>query len=116
MTQGLRYLSQRAIACDSSCSNIHTLQHTRAWFDEMEMRVLKRPARSPDLNPMKNVWAVLASKVYANAKQFSSVSELTAAILAAWDTIRLPYLRSLIESLPKRCIEIVRRKGCKFPY
>ena len=40
------------------------------------LKVLKWPARSPHLNPIENVWGVLAREVYSNGKQYFSVQEL----------------------------------------
>ena len=44
--------------------SVHRSRHTSAWFSEMDMDVLKWPAKSLDLNPIENVWCVLARKVY----------------------------------------------------
>ena len=37
-------------------------------FEKKQVKVLKWPARSPDLNPIQNLWSILAAKVYANGK------------------------------------------------
>ncbi|KAE8902809.1 hypothetical protein PF010_g9645 [Phytophthora fragariae] len=37
-----------------------------AFFEEQEVSVVDWSARSPDLKPIQNLWAILACKVYAN--------------------------------------------------
>ncbi|KAG2777874.1 hypothetical protein PC129_g10539 [Phytophthora cactorum] len=49
---------------------------------------MKWPARSPDLNPIENLWTILSCTVYDNGKkQYFSVVELRAAVLAVWDAV-----------------------------
>jgi hypothetical protein len=71
--------------------------------------VLPWPARSPDLNPIENLWSIMSRYVYANGRQFSSVSELTAALYEAWDAIDMSVLLALIESMPRRCKECIKK-------
>ena len=48
------------------------------------------PARSPDLNPIENVWAVMVREVYSGAHQFENVQELENAVFNAWGKIEKP--------------------------
>uniref|UniRef100_H3GUW3 Tc1-like transposase DDE domain-containing protein n=1 Tax=Phytophthora ramorum TaxID=164328 RepID=H3GUW3_PHYRM len=92
-------------------ASIHRSKFTTAFFEEEDIRVLDWPVRSPDLNPIENVWAMMDQIVYHNGKQYDSVAELTAAIYAAWETVDLTYLRKLIDSMPRRCIEVISKQG-----
>jgi hypothetical protein len=64
-------------------ASIHRSKRTLEFFVEQGVRVLPWPARSPDLNPIENLWSIMSRHVYANGRQFSSVSELTAALYEA---------------------------------
>ena len=69
------------------------------------------PSRSPDLNIIENVWGLLARKVYANGRQFKDLNSLTEAVAKAWDAIDEDYLKKLYQSLPKRLVEVIERRG-----
>jgi len=97
-------------------ASIHTAKETAAWLDSRNISVLGWPAKSPDLNPIENLWGVLARVVYANARQFSNVTELSECIMEAWDDISGSYLKKLVESMPKRCVEVLQRRGQKTKY
>uniref|UniRef100_H3G944 Tc1-like transposase DDE domain-containing protein n=1 Tax=Phytophthora ramorum TaxID=164328 RepID=H3G944_PHYRM len=97
-------------------ASIHTSQKTKAFFEEQGVNVLDWPARSPDLNPIENLWALLDRKVYPNGRQHANVGDLTAAILAAWKNIDQATLTTLIDSMPRRCIEVIEKKGGKTHY
>ena len=48
------------------------------------VNVMHWPAKSPDLNPIENMWGVLARAVYRHERQFSSKGELITTILKAY--------------------------------
>jgi transposase len=72
---------------------------------------MKWPSKSPDLNPIENLWGILVRRVYKNGRQYNSVSELKAAIRNEWSKIGLETLRNLINSVPNRVFEVIFKKG-----
>ncbi|KAG3120743.1 hypothetical protein PI124_g1437 [Phytophthora idaei] len=69
------------------------------------------PARSTDYNPIENAWSVMAARVYAHGHQYRTVGELEVAIMAAWDSIEQEDLFKLVESMPRRCLAVIKQKG-----
>ena len=65
-------------------ASIHTSELAANFFEEQQVKAMKWPARLRDLNPIENLWSILAAKVYANGKQYYNVNELTTAILYEW--------------------------------
>lgn len=92
-------------------ASIHASKETSTWFAEKNIEVLGWPACSPDCNPIENLWGYLASKVYANNKQYNTVLELKLAIKAAWAEIETSYLRSLVNSMFNRIFEVTKQNG-----
>ncbi|POM74431.1 transposable element tc3 Transposase [Phytophthora palmivora] len=72
--------------------------------------------RSSDHNPIDNLWSILTRRVYQNGCQFNSVAELRVAIEAACEGIDSKILRSLIDSMPRRCQEVIEKNGNKTHY
>ncbi|KAE8985007.1 hypothetical protein PR002_g22767 [Phytophthora rubi] len=97
-------------------ASIHASYETMDFFKEEGVTVLDWPARSPDLNPIENVWAILARKVYGNGKQYVSVAELTVAVQDAWKSVTMQGLHKLLDSMPARCFEVARKNGDKTHY
>jgi hypothetical protein len=95
---------------------IHTSRLTKAWFSERNMTVLDWPAKSPDLNPIENMWGVLARRVYAGGRQFQSRKELIRVILREWEGIEPLLIKNLIVSMPKRVGSVLELQGGKTKY
>ncbi|KAG2948016.1 hypothetical protein PC117_g6369 [Phytophthora cactorum] len=90
-------------------ASIHASIETKSFFQEIRVQLLDWPARSPDLNPIENVWAILARKVYSHGKQYNSLQDLTAAVMDTWDSVTINELRDLIDTMPSRCFEVARK-------
>lgn len=97
-------------------ASIHRARTTTAFLRERGVPTIDWPALSPDLNPIENVWGVMARRVYRCGRQYSTTSELKDAIQAAWDEISDEYLLKLVNSMTDRCIAVVRAKGTKIAY
>ncbi|KAG3013283.1 hypothetical protein PC120_g13382 [Phytophthora cactorum] len=92
-------------------ASIHASRETKHILEENEVCTMVCPARSPDCNPIENVWSAMAAKVYAHGRQYRTVAELEEAVLAAWDAIVQEYLLKLVESMPRRCLAVIKQKG-----
>lgn len=92
-------------------ASIHVSRQSRAWFAEKEIDLLDWPACSPDLNPIENLWGILARRVYANGRRYSTVNELYVAVCHAWREIPQTIIDNLINSMEKRIFEVIKLGG-----
>ncbi len=80
-----------------------------AWFEEQNIKVLKWPGNSPDLNPIEGVWGLM-KKFVLNMKP-TTVTELVTAVQDAWCNTTSEICNKLIESMPRRINAVIRAKG-----
>ncbi|CAF4321649.1 unnamed protein product [Rotaria magnacalcarata] len=92
---------------------IHRAKVNLIWFKSQKINVLPWPSLSPVLNPIENLWGILARKVYARGKQFRSKEQLKTAILKSWEEIIIEQFRALVESMPERIFEVMKLNGAK---
>ena len=95
---------------------IHRAKENIDWFKRQNIKLLDWPALSPDLNPIENLWGLLANAVYDNGKQFESVNDLKRAISREWAKMDIQELRNVVESMPNRIFEVIRLHGSKTKY
>lgn len=95
---------------------IHTAGKVNEWLKQTEFEVEKWPAKSPDLNPIENIWGALARALYHGGKQYHTLTELEKAAKEAWASISVEFVRKHVASMPKRCLKAVQSKGNKIAY
>ncbi len=95
---------------------IHTAKSNMSWFKSRNINVMHWLALSPDLNPIENLWGILARAVYADGKQYNSKEELKQSIRREWQKISPQVLKNLIESMPKRIYQLISLQGRKTKY
>ena len=90
---------------------IHTSGASREWMKQHKIATIEWPSRSPDLNPMENIWGALTRLVYAEGRQFTKISDLRQAILEAWKAINLRTLKDHCASMSNRIFHCITAKG-----
>ena len=86
----------------------------RAWLKESGYRVMPWCARSPDLNPIENLWSWMDSKLCKT--QLTTVEQLKEAIDILWKNVPPELCMNLIESMPKRVKACYKAHGGYFKY
>ncbi|POM78188.1 Putative retroelement [Phytophthora palmivora] len=92
-------------------ASIHASRETTHFLQEMQVNTMVWPVRSPDCNPIENLWSAMAARVYAHGRQYRTVDQLEAAILNAWAATEETYLQKLVDSMPRRCLAVIKAKG-----
>ena len=70
---------------------------------------MNRPAQSPNLNPIENMWDHL--KTIVQEKNPKNVKELWTAVNAAWEGFPRERLVNLIDSMSSRCEAVIKARG-----
>lgn len=92
-------------------ATIHKSHSTMAWLEENGVRTLPWPPRSPDMNPVENMWGRLSQLVYANGKQYDNIEDLKHAIVRCWGEIGADYRKKLYNSMHNRMVEVINARG-----
>lgn len=90
---------------------IHKAHITMDYLENSGFQCVDWPARSPDLNPIENIWGILSSRVYGNGKVYKTLNELKKAVVEEWNKLTIDECRNLITSMRKRCVSIVEKGG-----
>lgn len=96
---------------DNAPAHIHG--HMEGFFERAGVSTMDWPSRSPDLNPIENVWGLMVDYVYSNGRQYSTVDDLKKAVFAAWEKVPASYLHLLVEGMHERMMCVMDRQGAK---
>lgn len=92
-------------------ARVHTANLTKQYLSEINASVLPWPAKSPDLNPIENVWGIMSDFVYKNSRQFSTKDELKLVVERAWEHFQEHHIDLLVASMVRRCQEVINKNG-----
>lgn len=68
------------------------------------------PGKSPDLNVIEHLWAILKDLVFIPPRPHDRES-LIKRVENVWYSINKEYLKNLVESFPKRIEEVINNEG-----
>ena len=94
----------------------HTARLTTAFLNQHQVQVLPWPSLSPDMNPIEHLWDELDRRVRGREAAPTNHRELLEALQEEWDAIPQQDIRALIESMPRRCRQLVAARGGHTPY
>ena len=84
---------------------------TNPFKTQAGIRTLKWPARSPDLNPIENVWSLLKRRVRRSIRSGDDLSRLEALLRQEWDRLSQEVINRLIESMSSRIRQVIELSG-----
>lgn len=97
-------------------ARFHTSYYTRAWFaSHPEITQMVWPAKSPDLNPIENVWAQMVWMWPRGG--FTNKQEIFLEAQERWESIRgTDYIDHLYDSMTNRLNQVIQNGGnwCRY--
>ena len=106
----LRYSNQviRLLLMDDNAT-CHRNSITNSFESQADIRTLKQPACSPDLNP--NARSILKHQTRKHILPGDDLSRLEEILKQEWDAISQAKINRLIESMPSRIRNVIERSG-----
>ncbi|GBN00545.1 hypothetical protein AVEN_61454-1 [Araneus ventricosus] len=94
-------------------STVHRAGRICDWFDEHSHTLLHLdwPAKSPDLNPIENMWDMLEQRVKRRNQHPRNLVDLRDQILSEWLKLDATYLQNLVDSLSNRILAVIKSRG-----
>jgi len=88
------------------------------WLTLLGIEVITLPPKSPDLNPIENIWSVLDRHVFEGLQTYNTKEALLEAVRAAWQQVTSDHSmrQNLEDSMTRRLKAVVRAKGCPTKY
>ncbi|EIE79985.1 hypothetical protein RO3G_04690 [Rhizopus delemar RA 99-880] len=89
----------------------HTSKVVKEWISQQPLEALEWPPQSPDLSPIEHMWAHLKRELFHSYEAPpSSMHELWERIGQTWYAISKEECQKYIESMPKRCVAVIKAK------
>ena len=85
-------------------------------LEENGIERMEWPARSPDCNPIVNLWDNIKRKANKKVKDDTSLEEFQRILQRAWANLDQRRIQTLINSMLKRCREVIEADGGPINY
>lgn len=82
----------------------------------LEIPLHDRPAASPDLNPIENVWRLIKQRIKQRSRFPATLTEMKKAVQEEWDGLQPSDWNKYIDSMPERIRQLHQRKGMQTQY
>lgn len=91
----------------------HRSKATKKFFMEANIKLLDWPAYSPDMNPIENIWNMMASKVYDGC-QFNNKDNLWTKVQDVGVLLNRDFkenIMNMVQGFPNRIIKLIKNDG-----
>ena len=90
----------------------HRAIATRNWLHNNNIQVFGPwPSKSPDMNPIENLWAQMETAIQGRANRPRNRNELWQAVRQEWANINMFDIRRLVLSMRRRCTALMQAGG-----
>uniref|UniRef100_A0A8R1HRJ7 HTH_Tnp_Tc3_2 domain-containing protein n=1 Tax=Caenorhabditis japonica TaxID=281687 RepID=A0A8R1HRJ7_CAEJA len=93
---------------------LSTNGHVANWFRRRRVDLLEWPSQSPDFNPIEHMWEELKRRL--KGVRASNANQKFAQLEAAWKSIPMTVVQTLLDSMPRRCQAVIDAKGYPTKY
>ena len=97
-------------------SSSHVSKETLCFLENWNIEVMDWPAKSPDLNPIENVWGILTRMVFHDGAVYDTKDQLWRAIKSCWENLSMETIQSLVDSMNSRMIKVIEKNGAMTKY
>ena len=104
-------LKDRDVIFQQDNAPAHTAKKTKDMFLSEGLDVLPWPAKSVDLNIIENIWGWLVRRVSHGFRQFETVEVLKQCITFEWEKLSNETIIKYVDSMPRRCRDVVLARG-----
>ena len=74
---------------------VHRAHTVDNYKDQNEVTLMERPAKSPDLNIIENIWLYVKRELQKSVVNIPTKNDLLREIQRVWRNIELDYIRNL---------------------
>lgn len=92
----------------------HRAQSVHEHFADHQIRLLRWPSNSPDLNPIENMWGFIVQNMPRNG--ITTADQLWHRLQQFWAAIPAQHVQNLIDSMPRRLRQVIDRNGGQTDY
>ena len=92
-------------------SRPHRAIGVQDYIRQHGIQMMDWPARSPDMNPIEHLWDLLDRRVRGRQQVPQTVAELRQALIDEWCNIPKVDITNLVNSMRRRCTELLRENG-----
>lgn len=97
-------------------ATVHKAKNVKTFLEKSAVKVLKWPAKSPDINIVEDIWRIISKKVY-DGPQYNSKNALEEAIDRAVLMINeeeIDVIKTLYDSIVPRLCKILSKNGALY--
>jgi transposase len=87
----------------------HRAKLTKKCIEELNLKDLRHPAQSPDLNPIANVWAEMKREL--NRDPATSLDDLKLKLKGIWAGLDDGFIRKCVRSMASRLDAVKKERG-----